>query len=1462
MPIPLVNVGALLDPGLTSASPELEVVVAPGTHPLALLPVRLETRYFDAPDGQTELRVRIYPDRIHIDSHDPALTAEEAAAGRAYWEQAWRAADDEARARAAWQLLTERLEPGRAAYVAHTLTPTNPARRPVQPVPEEAELPTDPKFPATGDPSTVSRTPVARGLPVRWTATAYRDGQLIASATSRDVAPDLAVGPDLDDTLAPDVDDHEVPAVDAGMAWMVDFARAEESGMALRLLLPGPRESAAVDVLLVSGVDDSSPASGSARLADLLDAHRFTEGLEVLAPGTPTNNTTGERSGFASRDVRGARSFDAEWHPVDVRRGDTSAAALLADACGLDPERAGSTLGHLQGAERHDRDLADAMTTALWPATWGYYLTQMVGLGTGGLTPEDCDWGRDHARRFVVPAGPLPAVRCASQPYGILPVTSLNRWLPATADDARLDRVRRILVGLRDHAWRPAQEGVARVGRSDDASLDVVDVLRTDGAPAQFHTRRMMGPHLLRHLRLFIGEDLDAAGFWLRLQSLTRRFPDRIGLGFLPLVSRIVYEPETSTLTAPLVAAPEATASYVAELMVVQDLDTLAAPVPAEPVPLLRALLRHALLREQAQSAARLLASPELPIGQLLRDAELVDLVGGAPPTPTWTSQREQPVPGSSPQVTVREALADPSGLPSEIARPLEEFQLALTTLAAADVTTLERHLTGTLAAASYRLDAWVTSLATRRLADLRAAQPTGLFTGCYGWVENLTPDPQTPVEEVPPDEEAPLFEPADDPGFIHAPSLDQASAAALLRNAHLSQGNATNEQGPFAIQLTSERVRTAQRLLDGVRQGQTLGTLLGYDFERRLHDTGLDQLLDEFRRAAPPLGRTGDEAVERRVLLDGLVLRDLWADPDNAVFDFLDSASAGDRTIAEAALNALSLEVDAVADAITAEGAYQLVRGSTERASATMEDVASGDAAPPMLDHARTPRSSLPVTHRVAIVLDADASTPESSGWAAAATSPRAAADPALNAWLGRLLGRARDVNVALSARAADSTASHEISLAELGLTPLDLAWLSGDATGRDQLAELAYDAAVSLEDRIHEVRLQLDPVDGSTPGRRSIADLLEIAASAHGLVTAARPLDGVDLLPPHVEGLPGLDLDEYDERSGTAQDALQRVHDQLDSLLQNRPGPARADLRTTLRAASEFGVPVVTVAFVGADDESEPMSPDLVAGTGAAGVLVELARRLAAAGAASSAPAGEPDAARRARIQRRFAAVFGQGFVPLPRFDCPTGRDLRLSMADGDNLTAGNALASYTWLMKMKRLRPALSRLDLLVSEADAAGATDPIELELAQLPHEAGQRWVGLPVEPEATLREGVVSLALLGDGLRHLDRPLAGVLVDEWTESLPFREETTGIAFRYDPPDAAAPQAVLLAVPPVIGEDWTVGTLNQVLLETLDLAHLRAVGPEDLDAVGHYLPATALAFNAEGDAVATDLNPLTT
>ena len=48
-------------------------------------------------------------------------------------------------------------------------------------------------------------------------------------------------------------------------------------------------------------------------------------------------------------------------------------------------------------------------------------------------------------------------------------------------------------------------------------------------------------------------------------------------------------------------------------------------------------LLRHALLREIADAAARLQADETgADLHGLLRDAELVDLVTGAPPTHHW----------------------------------------------------------------------------------------------------------------------------------------------------------------------------------------------------------------------------------------------------------------------------------------------------------------------------------------------------------------------------------------------------------------------------------------------------------------------------------------------------------------------------------------------------------------------------------------------------------------------------------------------------------------------------------------------------------------------------------------------------------------------------------------------------------------------------------------------------------
>ena len=49
--------------------------------PVTLLPVRLETRYIGIADAPTELRIRVYPDQVHVDAHQPRLTDGEIAAG-------------------------------------------------------------------------------------------------------------------------------------------------------------------------------------------------------------------------------------------------------------------------------------------------------------------------------------------------------------------------------------------------------------------------------------------------------------------------------------------------------------------------------------------------------------------------------------------------------------------------------------------------------------------------------------------------------------------------------------------------------------------------------------------------------------------------------------------------------------------------------------------------------------------------------------------------------------------------------------------------------------------------------------------------------------------------------------------------------------------------------------------------------------------------------------------------------------------------------------------------------------------------------------------------------------------------------------------------------------------------------------------------------------------------------------
>ena len=162
---------------------------------------------------------------------------------------------------------------------------------------------------------------------------------------------------------------------------MVDFDAAEKVGMGIRAKLTKEDAAAGLDFLLVMGIKDSldGTTDWTPRLAELFNAHHYTDGLSFVPQGTPSNNTADAPSGFSSKDPGHEASYLAERTAPAFQPGDGSNADVLTTAFGL--ANAGQVFANLPNATAKEQLDARHMNTALWQATWGYFLLQMLGVG-------------------------------------------------------------------------------------------------------------------------------------------------------------------------------------------------------------------------------------------------------------------------------------------------------------------------------------------------------------------------------------------------------------------------------------------------------------------------------------------------------------------------------------------------------------------------------------------------------------------------------------------------------------------------------------------------------------------------------------------------------------------------------------------------------------------------------------------------------------------------------------------------------------------------------------------------------------------------------------------------------------------------------------------------------------------------------------------------------------------------
>ena len=1479
--------------------------LCPGDLPLVLFPVRLETRFFTLADGSTELRIRVYPDQIHCDSHEPDLTADEQTWGQHYWQQDWLAGNDTTARMAAWQQLADRFRAARAAWIVRVLQPTNATQRPTAPTPDGQGRTVQPQFPAialASSPDAWRSAPKARLLPDRWIAIAHSGGQAVLTVTGQNIQQPLNVGPDpqapapAGDTAAA-IASGEQLAIDPGMLWMVDFDTAEAAGMGLRMALPASL-AAGLDSLLVFGVlRSASVADTAASLADLLDAHHYTDGLAFLRPGTPTNNTDDRRSTLNSDDPGQVGSFNIEIAQTPTT--DATNAVQVGTALGISFPRIEATFGHIdRGLDQDDVDMR-SMNTALWQVGWGYYLSNLIG-PEAGITPAVIDWARQHFLDNVRGFGPFPALRCGAQPYGILPVTSLDLWQGGGPNESFTPQdtwVKTQLLQLRDQVWRPASAGVARIGlrKPIDPDSDLIDIMRVDALSNSYNTRNVFGGHFLQHLaqRLF--------STWPASDPAQTALLNQLHLGWLPRLTRLWNAQWQQHISAPLIQPGEVSPwaplapNYIADLLKPLQIDALIDSRPSadstdNTTSLLQMLLRHAYLREIAYAAAllqvgstnsdinALLSDPKL--SGLLRDVELVDLVTGAQPTQHWLRQLQQTGVVTGGQ-TIAQYLQSLSSFTQPAVAALGEFQASLTHLQGLDSEALLYLMQGTLDLSAYRLDAWITSFATKRLSAMHIDGPLGQYIGAYGWVENLKPAPATlakAVTTLPPSEPGPLRAPANDSGFIHAPSMTHGATAALMRNAHLGPAGVASTTGPFSIQLTSHRVREATRLLDGVRQGQPLGALLGYRVERMLHEMRVDEgkSMDRFiaavRRLAPLVARANPsttapvESIAANNVVDGLVLYRRWNEDNANVLAELSKAGMGTGEFygLNTVFAALGDMIDGLSDALTAESAYQLVRGNTARTAATLTAIAQGDAPPPELEVVRTPRTGIAVTHRV-LQLMSGIPDAEVTGWASSVLS---LAEPVLNYWAAQVLGDSRNVRCTIEQLDATGAvvATQTMKLSEMLPAPLDVVYAVEDATGGTQTATTlttleqhvlyasrrrsgGFDSSASL--RLQHAR----PTDLG-PGEITLFDVMEQARSFRRVMATARGLLPEDFCPPDRAPDGTIDLTTLQTLVTQARTGLNSQHK---GLLAQVTNPTAEGFRVYLTELGAYNVPgTIPVSSSGED-------PDTVAAlmSQAQAALKISGARLDRFATASALAAATDQSARCTQLTQQMQIVMGSSFVVLPRITlaATSASELASALAASTQTQGGDSLAVNTWLARCSRVRDPLARLRSCLQGAEVLETGTRLNLSVAQLPFVAGDRWVGLPAASGSPVPPSKLSLVI--DTLASVDTTLAmtGLLVDEWVEMVPNSVETTSVAFQFDVPGVFAPQNVLIAVAPVPGQDWTTETLRHVLMETLDLAKLRAVDTESLGAAAQHLPGVYLAFNTCDHAVSTDFKPLT-
>lgn len=1019
------------------------------------------------------------------------------------------------------------------------------------------------------------------------------------------LGPDPAAEEGEDFRLASKEDANNDPNVDEGdlifsenMRWMFDFDEAVAKGMGFKIDLTTEQAETGFDRVFVIGMKlGANKEKGQILLEELFAQHQSSrKGLSIIKQGTPTNNTEDGGAGYSWRhdpddsfdiyfDDSAPKSDPTDWFSKSDGR-------WLAELLGIDPAK-------LQAVENYygtDITEAKAMQRALWPATMGHFMASMMN---PVFEPNVIELTRAFFTHYVSGRGNLPAIRVGKQPYGVLPATNYRgmEWFKqpqhtpdlfatpglAGSGSSFLAFLYQILLDI-DQTWMGLQNLVAHVGKEGDAHQILLDIVGLHPDSVELYKRYANSIKQIHNI--YVAKGFAHGGFftyfptsYVAAAALLVKYgytidaenpePDILKKSFFSnsyhlggdRVDKVpnsevdpigVYPPNDKNYIGWLIEAAEESHDRLR----LQDGFLEDKP----PTALLYLLLYHSLDLSYIDTNIKLLLSNGLlevnQVQQAYIEPDFIHIEEDNETESRWKYlyQSDERITGH-PDMMLGQYIALHIDTLDEAAA-FRDVLAGLRMLEDVPTASLERLLMEHIDTVSYRYDAWILGYLHLQLELMRGLRHSehdrpsrpGIYIGAYGWLEDLRPEDKDLTPVPLPDELTEVLNPdgdltqdASNAGYILAPSQNHAVTAAVLRNGHLSTEDPEDKE-ELKIKLSSQRVRLALQIIEGIQGGQSLAALLGYQFERGLHDrtdAEVDAFIFELRNAFPLVAKKfkdtepGDEdteydsidQIEAKNVMDGGAFLEHIQDTGKKTYPFgLDAApfnldmpdDVSDKQ--ERAINQEVLELieinDAVADLALAESVHQVVLGNYERAAATLDTYSKGNF-PPTPDVIKTPRSGTALTHRVALQFR----TGLSHSLANAGVTPRMVAEPAVHDWLAYIMPAVDQIEcvVRYVDRLTGLDAEEPIHLGQLGLAHIDLLYLLN--VDNEQAMSALDDLIIHfvLTDSDHTPRtdsaIHIEYTRKLEAAKFTIFEMTSLIASLRALLLKSKPLTPADV-------------------------------------------------------------------------------------------------------------------------------------------------------------------------------------------------------------------------------------------------------------------------------------------------------------------------------------------------------------